>query len=234
MKDFVQENKLLLLGKLTAGLVHEIRNPLSAIKLNLDYMKMAQDDLPQDLKEIVGESLDAFEQVNFLIEDVLDFTRKSTEKIHRASISQVTEKCLKIISTTARIKEVTIQKEFQEDLPLLDVNKNKLMQILLNLISNAIEASKEKGCVIIRASLQNSFGSNYIVWEVQDFGVGVKPVDKEKILTGFFTTKSKGHGIGLGVCKMLVEEIKGEMSFESEYGHGTTFSVKFSLNNNKE
>ena len=69
---------------------------------------------------------------------------------------------------------------------------------------------------------------------MQDFGVGVKPVDKEKILTGFFTTKSKGHGIGLGVCKMLVEEIKGEMSFESEYGHGTTFSVKFGLNNNKE
>ena len=83
MKDFVQENKLLLLGKLTAGLVHEIRNPLSAIKLNLDYMKMAQDDLPPDLKEIVGESLDAFEQVNFLIEDVLDFTRKSTEKLIR-------------------------------------------------------------------------------------------------------------------------------------------------------
>ena len=75
MKDFVQENKLILLGKLTAGLVHEIRNPLSAIKLNLDYMKMAQDDLPIDIKEIVTDTLDAFEQVNFLIEDVLDFTR---------------------------------------------------------------------------------------------------------------------------------------------------------------
>ena len=234
MKDFVQENKLLLLGKLTAGLVHEIRNPLSAIKLNLDYMKMAQDDLPPDLKEIVGESLDAFEQVNFLIEDVLDFTRKSTEKTHQVSIYLVTEKCLKIISTTARIKGVTIQKEFEENLPLLDVNKNKLMQILLNLINNAIEASKEKGNIVIRSSLQNCNGSNYVIWEVQDFGIGVKSEDKEKILTGFFTTKSNGHGIGLGVCKMLTEEIKGKMSFESEYGQGTTFSVKFSLKNNKD
>lgn len=234
MKDFVQENKLLLLGKLTAGLVHEIRNPLSAIKLNLDYLKMAQDDLPQDLKEIVSESLDAFEQVNFLIEDVLDFTRKSTEKTHQVSIYSVTEKCLKIISTTARIKGVTFHKEFEENLPLLNVNKNKLMQILLNLISNAIEASNERGNIIIRSSLQNCDGSSFFVWEVQDFGVGVKPADKERILTGFYTTKSKGHGIGLGVCKMLAEEINGEMSFESEYGEGSTFSIKFGLNNYKD
>ncbi|MBA4406874.1 hypothetical protein C0389_06330 [bacterium] len=232
MKDFVQENKLLLLGKLTAGLVHEIRNPLSAIKLNLDYMKMAQDDLPADLKEIVGESLDAFEQVNFLIEDVLDFTRKSTEKTHQVSIYNVTEKCLKIISTTARIKGIIIKKEYEENLPTLDVNKNKLMQILLNLINNAIEASKEKGNIVIRSFPESCDGSTYVIWEVQDFGTGVKPEDKEKILSGFFTTKSNGHGIGLGVCKMLTEEIKGKMSFESEYGKGTTFTVKFKLNNN--
>lgn len=229
MKDLVLENKLLLLGKLTAGLVHEIRNPLSAIKLNLDYMKMAKDDLPADLQEIVCESLDAFDQINFLIEDVLDFTRKSTEKSHQTSVNNVTEKCLKIISTTARSKGITILKEFQENLPLLTVNKNKLMQVLLNLINNAIEASKEKGNIILRSYVQNYDGLNYVLWEVQDFGIGVKPEDKEKILNGFFTTKSNGHGIGLGVCKKLIEEIKGNMSFESEYGHGTIFSVKFKL-----
>lgn len=229
MKDLVQENKLLLLGKLTAGLVHEIRNPLSAIKLNLDYMKMAKDDLPTDLQEIVCESLDAFDQVNFLIEDVLDFTRKPTEKSHQACVNNVTERCLKIISTTARTKGVTILKQFQENIPLLNVNKNKLMQVLLNLINNAIEASKEKSNIVLRSSMKNYDGSNYIVWEVQDFGIGVKPEDKEKILAGFFTTKSNGHGIGLGVCKMLTEEIKGNLSFESEYGTGTTFSVKFRL-----
>ncbi len=234
MKDFVQENKLLLLGKLTAGLVHEIRNPLSAIKLNLDYMKMAQDDLPSDLKEIVIESLDAFEQVNFLIEDVLDFTRKPTEKTHQVSIYNITEKCLKIISTTARIKGITIQKEFEENLPTLNVNKNKLMQILLNLINNAVEASKERGNIVIRSFIRIWDGSSFVVWEVQDFGTGVKPEDKEKILTGFFTTKSKGHGIGLGVCKMLTEEINGEMTFDSVYGHGATFSVKFGFDNNTD
>ena len=174
--------------------------------------------------------MDAFEQVNFLIEDVLDFTRKPTEKIHQVSVYSVTEKCLKIISTTARIKGITFQKEFEENLPLLNVNKNKLMQILLNLISNAIEASNEKSKIIIRSLVRNYDGSSFFVLEVQDFGAGVKPEDKEKILAGYFTTKSKGHGIGLGVCKMLTEEINGEMSFESEYGQGSTFTVKFNLN----
>jgi signal transduction histidine kinase len=232
MKDFVQENKLILLGKLTAGLVHEIRNPLSAIKLNLDYMKMAQDDLPSDIKEILTETLDAFEQVNFLIEDVLDFTRKSTEKSHQVSVPAITDKCLKIIATTARSKRVTIKKELEDDLPLLNINKNKLMQIFLNLINNAIEASEEKGYIIIRSSKKKLNNISYLVWEAQDFGCGVKPEDKEKILTGFFTTKSSGHGIGLGVCKKLSDEINAEMIFESEYGKGTTFSVNIAVDDN--
>ncbi|MFA7229132.1 MAG: HAMP domain-containing sensor histidine kinase [Melioribacteraceae bacterium] len=229
MSDIIQDNKLLLLGRLTAGLVHEIRNPLSAIKLNLDYMKMAQDDLPSDIKEIVSESLDAFEQVNFLIEDVLDFTRKPTEKTHQVSIQNVTDKCLKIISTTARNKGVSISSEIQENLPLLNANKNKLMQIFMNIINNAIDASEEKGNIFIRSCLENKNGSAFLLWEVQDFGIGMKQEDKEKILGGFFTTKSKGHGIGLGVCKTLIQELKGEMFFDSEYGKGTTFSVKFNL-----
>ncbi|PKL83944.1 MAG: hypothetical protein CVV24_02180 [Ignavibacteriae bacterium HGW-Ignavibacteriae-3] len=232
MNDLTQENKLLLLGKLTAGLVHEIRNPLSAIKLNLDYMKMAEDDLPTDLKEIVSESLDSFEQVNFLIEDVLDFTRKSTDKTHQVSVPHITDKCLKIILTTARTKGVSIVKEISENLPVLNVNKNKLMQIFLNILNNAIEASKEKSNIIIRSFLEECNGVTALVWQVQDFGIGMKPEDKAKVLSGFFTTKSKGHGIGLGVCKSLTEELNGEMFFDSEFGIGTTFSVKFNINNN--
>jgi signal transduction histidine kinase len=230
MQDFVQENKLLLLGKLTAGLVHEIRNPLSAIKLNLDYMIMAQDDLPNDIKEIVNESLDAFEQVNFLIEDVLDFTRKPTDKVHQVSINILTQRCLKIISTTARSKGVIIEQEMEENIPFLTVNKHKLMQIFLNLINNAIDASQEKSKVIIRSYSQFLENSDFIVWQVQDYGAGIKAEDKEKILSGFYTTKSQGHGIGLSVCKMLVDQLKAEMFFESELGKGTTFSVKFTLN----
>lgn len=228
MEDFVQANKLLLLGKLTASLVHEIRNPLSAIKLNLDYMNLAKDDLPQDIQEVVKESLDAFEQVTFLIEDVLDFTRKPTSKTHDVNIEHLTDKCIKIISVNARMKGISIEKEIQNNLPILHLNKNKTMQIFLNLINNAIDASKEKEKIIIRAfELKND---NSVIWQVQDFGCGINEEDKEKILNGFHTTKSTGHGIGLSVCKKIAEELKSILFFDSQVNEGTTFSIKFFIN----
>ena len=229
MEDFVQANKLILLGKLTASLVHEIRTPLSAIKLNLDYMNMAKDDLPADIQEIVGESLDAFEQVNFLIEDILDFTRKPSAKTHEVDVEQVTDRCLKIISVSARMKGVTIEKHIVPELPKLSVNKNKMMQVFLNLINNAIEASQEKNKVIVRAFDEVEDRKQKLIWQVQDFGCGIKEDDKKKILSEFFTTKSKGHGIGLGVCKMLTEEMNSELIFDSTFGEGTTFSMKFTV-----
>ncbi|KAF0152310.1 MAG: sensor histidine kinase [Ignavibacteria bacterium] len=229
MEDFVHANKLILLGKLTASLVHEIRNPLSAIKLNLDYMNMAKDDLPNDIQEIVGESLDAFDQVSFLIEDVLDFTRKPSAKIHEVDIDQVTNRCLKIISVSAKTKGVTIEKCIPLELPKLNVNKNKMMQVLLNLINNAIEASHDKGKIIVRAFEENEKHQPKVVWQVQDFGCGIKEEDKKKIIGKYFTTKSKGNGIGLGVCKMLTDEMNSDLSFDSNYGEGSTFTLKFTV-----
>ena len=230
MEDFIQTNKLILLGKLTASLVHEIRNPLSAIKLNLDYLKMAQDDLPSDIKDVVSESLSAFEQVNFLIEDVLDFTRKPVSKIHSASLESITDRCLKIIYMSARNKGITIMKEFDNGLPNVSLNKNKAMQIFMNLINNAIEASAEKSRIIIRCGkLPNN--ENVISWQVQDFGIGIKEEDKEKILGGYYSTKNNGHGIGLGVCKSLAEELDAHLTFDSEVGKGTTFIVNFHSEN---
>lgn len=226
MEDFVQANKLLLLGKLTASLVHEIRNPLSAIKLNLDFMNMAKDDLPEDVQDVLKESLEAFDQVTFLIEDVLDFTRKPTSKTHEVEIEQITDRCIKIISINARMKGLTIQKEFEKSLPVLKVNKNKTMQIFLNLLNNAIDASKEKDKIIVRSFMNND---NSVIWQVQDFGCGIKEEDKLKILGDFYTTKTKGHGIGLSVCKMIAKEINSELFFDSKENEGTTFSIKFFL-----
>lgn len=226
MEDFVQANKLLLLGKLTASLVHEIRNPLSAIKLNLDFMNMAKDDLPEDVQEVLKESLEAFDQVTFLIEDVLDFTRKPTSKTHEVDIEQITDRCIKIISINARMKGLTIQKEFDKSLPILKVNKNKTMQIFLNLLNNAIDASKEKDKIIVRSFVNED---NSVIWQVRDFGCGIKEEDKPKILGDFYTTKTKGHGIGLSVCKMIAKEINSELFFDSKENEGTTFSIKFFL-----
>lgn len=225
MEDFVQNNKLTILGKLTAGLLHEIRNPLTVIKLNLDYMKMFENELSSEIQESITSSLEAFERINFIISDILDFTRKSSDANKPISINTITNRTIEIVSITASKRGIKIIKELDETIPSIHANENKLLQVFINLINNAIEASYDRGNVIVRTKRDND--RNIVLWEVQDFGCGIKPEDKEKILAGFFTSKDKGTGVGLTVCKRLLDEINAELYFESEYGKGSKFFVKF-------
>lgn len=227
MEDYIQNNKLNILGKLTAGLLHEIRNPLTAIKLNLDYMKMLENELTGELAESVTSSLEAFERVHFIIEDVLDFTRKSNNKICRTCINNITERSLEIISIAASKRGIRIIKEFDTSIPRIVANENKLLQIFINLIGNAIEASKDKSNIFIRTKIYSNSNESKVLWEVEDFGCGIKPEDKQKILEGYFTNKMHGNGIGLTVCKRLLDEINAEFHFESEYGKGSRFYIIF-------
>lgn len=226
MEDFVQNNKLTILGKLTAGLLHEIRNPLTVIKLNLDYMKMYENELSSELQESIASSLEAFERINFIISDILDFTRKSTDSNKPISINSVTERTIEIVSITASKRGIIIIKELDEAIPAVYANENKLLQVFINLINNALDASYDKGKVYVRTKFIDE-NKPFVLWEVQDFGCGIKPEEKEKILAGFYTSKAKGTGIGLTVCKRLLDEINAELNFESEYGKGSRFFIKF-------
>jgi len=141
LEDFVQNNKLTILGKLTAGLLHEIRNPLTVIKLNLDYMKMFENELSSEIQESITSSLEAFERINFIISDILDFTRKSSDTKKAISINAITDRTIEIVSITASKRGIKIIKELDESIPSIYANENKLLQVFINLINNAIEAS---------------------------------------------------------------------------------------------
>lgn len=234
MDEYIQNNKLNILGKLTAGLLHEIRNPLTAIKLNLDYMKMLENELSGEVVESVSSSLEAFERVHFIIEDVLNFTRKSNNKIVPICINEITNRSLEIIAISASKRGIRINKEFENDIPKVFANENKLLQVFINLIGNAIDASKDKSSVIIRTKLYSNSDANKVLWEVEDNGCGIKPEDKQKILEGYFTNKINGNGIGLTVCKRLLDEIGAEFHFESEYGKGSKFYIIFKVDKSPE
>ncbi|MGK9476681.1 two-component system sensor histidine kinase NtrB [Melioribacter sp. OK-6-Me] len=227
MEDYIQNNKLTLLGKLTAGLLHEIRNPLTVIKLNLDYLNMFEKELSAELRESIASSLEAFERINFIISDVLDFTRKSGDRQKSVSINSVAERAIDIISFTASKRNINIIKQFDPNIPEININENKLLQVMLNLINNSIEASKDKSVIYVKTSYNETPENKKIVWEVEDFGCGIKEEDKEKILAGFYTSKIKGSGVGLTVCKRLLEEMGGQLGFDSEFGKGSRFFIKF-------
>ncbi|MFA7290184.1 MAG: ATP-binding protein [Melioribacteraceae bacterium] len=231
MEDFVQNNKLILLGKLTAGLLHEIRNPLTAIKLNLDYMKMYESDISEEMSDSIASSLEAFDRVNFIIADLLDFTRKSMEPAKVSDINEITSRSIDIVHVNADKKNIVFETELEKELPHIFLNENKILQVFLNLINNAVEASKEKSKIIIRTMNLSQNGSTNLRWEVEDFGCGIKECDKQKILDGFFTSKQTGSGIGLTVCKRLLDEAGANFGFDSELGKGSKFFINFNKSN---
>lgn len=227
MEDLIQNNKLTIIGKLTAGLLHEIRNPLTAIKLNLDYMKMYERELSGEITESITSSLEAFERINHIISDVLDFTKKNNEQNKGASLNKVTERAIEIIYSTASKRGIATEKRLDTNIPDVVANENKLLQVILNLMNNAIEASQNKSKIIVSTFEENGTDRKKVIWQVEDFGCGINPENVQKIQNGFYTSKSEGSGVGLMVCKRILDEMHADLLFESSYGKGSKFYIMF-------
>ena len=222
--DTVQDDKLKILGKLSASLVHDLRNPLSVVKLNLDYLKMIENDLPAEAVESVGVCLDALERIQYLIDDILTFTRKNFNGKAVCSINAITKSAYDIMRTNAERKNVKLTIDLDSSIDYGYFDKSKLMQVFINLITNAIESCSSGGMIKIKTYLDDE---GYLMWEILDNGMGINEENKGKIFQDFYTNKEKGTGLGLSVCKMLLEECRADIDFESTIGAGTKFFIKF-------
>lgn len=225
IQDEIQNNKLQILGKLAASLAHEIRNPLSAIKLNLEFVKMS--DVNDDVKDSVNSCIDAAERIQELIETTLDFSRSSLNDSSFQSLNDVVNLAVEIMSTKARILNISVEKHLSEKLLHVHFNKNKILQVILNLLTNAFEAIERNGIVRIKTYTERQDSKEIIVLEIEDTGSGITEENKEKIFNDFYTNKAQGTGLGLSVCKMILDEYKASISFDSEMGKGTRFFVRF-------
>lgn len=227
IENKIQGNKLQLLGKLTASLVHEIRNPLSAIKLNIDFLTLISDTLPEEAIESVDMSRDALSRIQYLIDNILTFTRINIKEQEDCSLNEISRMAMDLIKSSAMKKNVNLKLELDENLPTGYFDKNKILQVFINLMTNAVESCDEGGTVSVRTSADNP---DYIIWEVEDNGAGICDEVKEKIFQDFYTSKEKGTGLGLSVCKMLLQQYQAELDFESTLGVGTKFLIKFNPN----
>lgn len=228
--DQIQNNKLQILGKLTASLIHEIRNPLSAIQLNLDYLKMLNAELPEEATSSINDCDEALQRIQSLIEMLLEFSRKPATEISRHSINQVTNDAIEIMKESARFKNVSIEKQLSVEVEDFSVPKNKILQVMLNLITNGIDSCTTNGKLNIRTYKECLDGNSLVFWEVKDNGIGISEENKKKIFNDFFTNKKNGTGLGLSVCKMLLEEYNAQLDFESELNKGSRFFIKFNYN----
>jgi len=223
-RNEIQSNKMVILGKLTASLIHEIRNPLFAIKINVDYLKMYADELPVHINESVSTAIDGIERIQNLLENLHYFTQYSTDKGKPTNINEVSKRAIDIVKGTVIKENLSINTNYDTKIPLINCNKNKLLQIYLNLLTNASDASNKNSEILIKSYLNED---GQVIWSISDNGIGINENDKHKVFEEFYTNKKNGTGLGLNVCKKLLEEMNAELSFESEYQKGTTFFITF-------
>jgi signal transduction histidine kinase len=216
----VRANRLSSLGMLAAGIAHEIRNPLTAVKTFLDLLPQRIED-----KEFLGQfrdlSLSELKRVTDLIAELLTLGRSTTANRSDIDLISTIEPVVRLMDATARKRQVTLRIAAEPGLARVHADPDQVKQIVLNLLLNAIEASPAGGEVTLRL---RAAGAN-VVCEVQDQGRGIAADQLENIFEPFFTTKETGTGLGLALVHQMVVEHGGAITVDSEVGRGTTFRV---------
>lgn len=226
-KTELEEVKRLSAIGTTAGMVgHDIRNPLQAVLSETYLLKEDLKAMPEnETKKDVTESLDSIEKnvlyINKIVQDLQDFARPITPEIAEANIVGVFTNIFKNIAIPDSIKlSIGV-----EDLEKIRTDPMLLQRALTNLVTNAVQAMPNGGELKIKGERSNG----RVVITVADTGVGIPDEVKPRLFAPMMTTKSKGQGFGLAVSKRLVEALKGSISFESEPGKGTKFSVELPM-----
>jgi two-component system sensor histidine kinase HydH len=229
--QLIQAEKLTLLGEMAASFVHEAKNPIAAA---LVLTKMMSKSISRDTfsTEAALEYLSKIESSlargSNLIQNVLDFSRKSAPTFELCNTNDVIDRTLELTAHLAKGQNIRIAREISSSIPEVKADSDQLQQVYLNLILNAIQAMPDGGNLNIRTYTD---GSCWIKTEVQDTGYGISPQNMNNLFTPFFTTKEKGKGVGLGlaVCNDIIHRHQGKIEVQSKEGDGTSFIVYLPL-----
>jgi two-component system sensor histidine kinase HydH len=224
-KEIQRHDRLVALGKMAAGVAHEVRNPLSSIKgfatlLGSRFKDGSQEHEAADL--LVQEA----ERLNRSISELLNYARPTPLRKQPANLGEIVEQSLKLISSDAQALEVKTSLDVEPGLPAISVDKDKINQVLLNLYLNGLQAMENSTAEKeLQVSVHRDLHDNMLVIEVRDTGSGIPQEDLDKVLDPYFTTKPDGTGLGLALAYKIIDEHRGSIGFASCEGKGTTVTV---------
>jgi len=220
-----RQDKLAAVGQLAAGIAHEIRNPLTSIKGYTEFLSM--DETGKDRQELFSIVLEEIERVNSIVEEFMVLSKPIAASLQKKEILPIITNVLSVLDYQLRKSKITTQLTFDDSESLVECDENKLKQVFLNFIKNAVEAMPNGGNLLIAVK-----SSEEIKVEIKDNGVGMTEEQLQKIGEPFFTTKNDGTGLGLLVSFKIIESFKGKVYIESEKNKGTSFHISFPKANN--
>ena len=223
-RKLVQHEKLASIGRMAATIAHEIRNPLTSVKLNIQ--KVAEEEsFAEVIKAHIGLSLEGIDQIERFIKELLNFTRVPELSLELWPVEQVVEESLKLLRETLARKNVVVEMRYAEGLPQIHVDGDKIRQVLLNVLRNAQEALDAGGKIWIVCEPVEEGGKKKARIRISDNGPGIPEKDWENIFEPFFSTKPSGFGLGLANARKIVEQHNGTIRVGKKRGQGTTFVI---------
>ena len=224
-RRLIQAEKLASIGRISASIAHEIRNPLTSVKLNIQKL-MQNEQLDEEEREHLSISQEGIGQIEKFIKELLNFTRVPDLNPERFSVVQIVEESLKMMRNSFLEKKIVVEKNFAADLPAVVVDGDKMRQVFLNILRNAVEAVEEGGKIGLKLSRITENGLPRIRVKISDDGCGIPEKDWENIFEPFYTTKPSGFGLGLSNARKIVEQHRGSIKVTKTKGRGTTFEVR--------
>ena len=223
-EEVARHKRLAALGKLSAGIAHEIRNPLSSIRglAQFVYNSFSKtDERKEDLNAIIQE----VDRLNKLVVQVLDFAKLQKPNLTRFSLNDLIGKITELFKLEIKDKQIKFSPELSPDISKIQADEDQVRQILMNVIINAIQAIPKKGEIKIKTEKTLLKGEPAIKLIIEDSGIGIPEKDFTQIFDPFFSTKDEGSGLGLSIVYKLIEAHQGEIKVESKEGEGTKFII---------
>jgi two-component system, NtrC family, sensor histidine kinase HydH len=221
-----RSERLAALGQLSAGLAHELRNPLGTIRASAEIL---QKNLPAGsalAQEMSGFILSETDRTNALVTQFLDFARPLKLRLEPAGVHEIVENAIAQAERECSDRKVTVYKNYAPGLPSIAMDAGWMERVFYNLIVNAMQATSPGGAITVKTHLLE----DTLEVDVIDRGAGIAPGIQKQIFNPFFTTKSAGVGLGLAIVSKIVDEHGGRIAVESEPGKGSVFRVALPVN----
>ncbi|WP_214630602.1 ATP-binding protein [Paenibacillus agaridevorans] len=214
--------RLSLVGQMAASITHEIRNPMAVIR---GFVQLIQERSPQSQFEYFRIIMEELDRANLIISDFLSLAQNRELKMERANLHHTINDLVPLISADANLRGQTLEIVLCEDMPDMLLNDREMKQLLLNLARNGMEAMGDKGVLRIHTA----WTAEEVSIQIADEGVGI-PQDKlDHLFEPFYTTKTRGTGLGLPLCLSIAERHNGRIEIHTREGEGTTFVVSFDI-----
>jgi signal transduction histidine kinase len=222
-----RSERLAALGQLSAGLAHEIRNPLGVIKGSAEMLSQKLQGSQPIASELAGYISSEVNRLNALVARFLDFARPSRLALHPVDIGALVDRAVDAVRSQYPQSKVTIERNYANGLPQVLADEPLFEQVFVNLLLNAFEAMDGTSPAVLRLSIaaDSLNGQPGVSIEVQDTGPGVPAENREQIFNPFFTSKKNGVGLGLSIVAKIIDDHRGSIQLESEAGRGARFRV---------